>query len=319
MRIVPWDRLPRSLDPQRVALELAAFSGYVTRRTVGILRRRWPLLSDYVGLFALEEETVVGQLLIRRLPFRTAAGVERVAGIASVTTRFDAQRRGVARALVQEAHRREAAAGMRFALLWTNPSWYAHRLYEELGYRDVWSSPSAVRLLPRRRPSPRGLTLRPATPSELGGLEALHAEVARDDTGFSPRLRGFLREGHAAGYLDLEGLLVLRRRGERLGYAVVAKGHDLLRCGEIVAPRAAMPAMLDALEARASHGVLALGNTPVRALDAELRRRGYFVQGGQEWRALMAVALAGPLGPAELREELGVDRPTFRCMSLDRF
>jgi GNAT superfamily N-acetyltransferase len=319
VRSATWDQLSGSVEPQRIAVELAGFSGYLSRRTVGILRRREPLLADYAGLFAVEGGRLLGQLFVRRIPFRTATGVEPVAGIASVTTRLDDQRRGVARALLEEAHRRESAAGVRFAMLWTNPSWYAHTLYERLGYRDVWSAPSAVRLLPRARRAPREGSLSPALPRELPSLERLFDATTGASVGFSVRPRGFLREGHEAGYLDLEGLLVLRRRGELLGYAVVSKCHDLLRSGEIVVRPDATSWLLGALEHRAAPGVLALGNSPVLAMEPELRRRGYRVDRRLEWRALMAAPLDGVLGPAEVRAALAVDRPSFRCMSLDRF
>lgn len=319
MRIVTWDELPRTTDAPRAALGLAAFSWYLERAAVNEYRRRRFATADYVGLFALEQGEVVGQTLVLRLPFRTASGPEVVSGVASVTTRFDLRRRGIGRALLTEAHRREREFGGNYALLWTNPSWFAHRLYEQLGYSDVWSSPLAVRLLPRRPPSAPGTTLRPALPTDLEPLEHLHEELTRDDVGFSPRPSGYLRAAHAAGHLDLSTLLVLRARGERLGYGVVGSGPHQLRCGEIVVGPDSDAAFLEALERRASPGLIALGNTPVAARAAALRRRGYWVRPSQEWRVLMACPLRGRRSGAGLRRELGVDRPTFTCMSLDRF
>jgi GNAT superfamily N-acetyltransferase len=319
MKIVTLDQLPRRLEPERLALGMAAFSGVVDRRALGVYVRRRIGVPEYVGLFALEGGELVGQTLVIRIPFRTPSGPATVAGISSVTTRLDARGRGVATALLEEAHRREAAAGQRFAMLWTSQGWFAHRLYEKLGYRDVFTPPIAVREVSGKRNLPGGSSVRSAKAAELAALEALHDKVEARSLGFSRRANGFLRAEREAGYLDLDGLLVYRRRGRRVGYAAVSKGTRQLRCGEIVAAPQDRSALLDALERRASPGLLVLGNTPVLALEEELRVRGYALRRDQEWRVLMACPLQGPLSDAELHAQLGVDEPSFVCMSLDRF
>jgi len=296
---------------------IGAFFGFLGPEEVPRLRRLG-LVTDYVGLFAVEGGSVLGQVLVLRILYRTSSGLEPVAGISSVTTRTDARRRGVARTLLQEVHRREAAAGRRFALLWTSQSWFAHRLYESLGYRDVWTPPSAVRVLPRARGS-RKDQLRPVAAGELSAVERLHTDVTREDPGFSARPRGTLRVLQAGGDLDLANLMVLGPRGSIRGYAVLGKAPGLRRCGEFVARPQASATLLDGLERRAAPGVLWMGNSPVRALRPELRSRGYLLRAEAEWRVLMARPLSGSRDPTVLRKELGVDRPTFRCMSLDRF
>jgi GNAT superfamily N-acetyltransferase len=318
MRILAWDELSPALEAERLALSLAAFSGVLDRRTVEAWRRASGGPTEYVGVFAVERGHLVGQVLALRIPYRTVSGAIAAVGVASVTTRATAAHRGVARTLLEEVHRRERDAGTDLALLWTSPSWFAHRLYEGLGYHDVYTPSVAVRLLgrdPRLRPRGR---LRRARPGDLAGLEALHGRVTAGSLGFVPRPRGFLRRSPWRRQ-RLSGLRVYEREGRLRGYAFVSAERGLLRCGELVAGPRDRAGLLDALEPTASPGALELGNRVVDLLRPELARRGYFVGERQDWRTLMACSLRGALSAAALRRRLGVDRPSFACMSLDRF
>lgn len=319
VRVVPFDELPAGAEASRAALQLGAFSSFLAGRSIRAMRRRGYAFAEYAGLFALDRRGIVGQTFVFRFPYTGAEGTETVAGIASVTTRADAARRGVARAVLAEVHRREAEAGCRYALLWTNRGWYAHGLYEKLGYRDVYSPSMAARAFrrgPRGRP---GESLKPPRAGELARLERLHEEILRGRHGFVPRGRGFLTEEHRAGLLSLDGLRVYRRRGRLAGYAVVGQGPGQLTCGELVASPADREPFLAALEAAAAGRVLALGNTTVHDLAGALRRRRYVRREGGDWHVLMACRLGRVADAGTVRRELAADRATFTSLSLDRF
>lgn len=318
LRIVAYDDLPPRLETERLALTLGAFSSTLDRRSLEVFRRHNGGPPTYVGVFALEGGELLGEAFVLKVNYRSSLGPERMTGVSSVTTRADASRRGIATALLQEIHRRERDAGTRFCLLWTGQGWFAHRLYEKLGYRDIYTPPVAVRSFARRRRGPSGGSLRPVRPSELASLEALHAETTAGGVGFVPRSRDFLRRAHAAGR-ELHNVWVYRDRGRVRGYAVVSVEPRQLRCGELVGRSDRVPGLLDALEHRAAPGLVALSNTVVSAWEPELRRRGYLVRPGQEWRVLMACPLQTAMTVSELRRELAVDRPSYTCMSLDRF
>ena len=319
MRIVPFDALPPRLEPERAAIEVAAFSSRLPRAAIQRMRRLRYAFSPYVSLFALDGARLLGGVHVLRLPFGGRHGPMTVSGIGGVTTRADAARRGVARALLEEVHRREVDAGSRFAILWTNRSWFAHDLYTELGYRDVYVPPVAVRVASGRPSAVPGETLRPARPGELAQLEALHEAFSLGRTGFAPRSAGFLTVERSAGFLPLGDLYVYRRGRRRVGYAVIARGPAMLRSGELVAPREDLPALLRAIEREAGARLVVLGQTPVRDLAPFLRRSGYLVRRDLNWGVLMARPLAERLGEAELRRELTVDRSSFLSMTLDAF
>jgi len=318
VRVVTLDELPVELEAARHALAHGAFSGALSREALAVYRRHDFELSDYVALFGVERGRLLGQVFVLRFPYRTRAGVEPVAGIAGVTTAVGAARRGVARRLLEEVHRREGAAGVRFALLWTSPSWHAHHLYERLGYRDVFVPPLAVRLAgPAHLPA--GPRLEHVTAADLPLLERLHREQAAGRTGFSDRPAAFLRVEREAGGLELASLRLLRRGGRPVGYALVQRRSHQLVCGELVARAGAAGALLRAVERESAGRTLVLGNTPVLDLAPELARRGYFVRPAAEWRSLMACRLGGARAAGGLAAELTTDARSFLCLGLDRF
>ncbi len=319
MRLVTFDELPDRLHRDAAALQLGAFSGYFSREAIATYRRRSHVFSGYVALFAVDRGTVVGEVFVLRLPFRTRSGVEPVAGIASVTTAVPSSRRGVAARILEEVHRREAAAGIRFALLWTSQAWRAHGLYERLGYRDVFVSPVAARLAPGRRALRRGDTLRPATARELPRLEGMHRAACRGRLGFSVRPEHHLAVEQACGFLDLPAWLVFRRSGRWAGYVHLVRGPTHARLGELVASGRDRIALLDAVERTVRRGAIVVNNSVALDLRAELLRRGYLVRRGADWRTLMAKPLLTSMSPAAVRRELGVDDRSFVVMDADRF
>ncbi len=156
MKLVGFDELPDSYDSDRALVQLAAFGGFLNRRRIDLWRRRTSVFADYFGIFAVDAGTVVGQTFVLRIPYTFPHGTESISGIAGVATRLDHARTGVARRILEEVHRREREAGIGYSTLWTNRSWGAHRLYEKLGYRDVYAPPGAVRVPPARSPRPPG-------------------------------------------------------------------------------------------------------------------------------------------------------------------
>ncbi len=183
MRFLTYDELTPSMEVDRTLIHLASFGGAWSRRSIEIWRRRSRMLADYVGVFAVERGRLLGQTFVLRIPYTFSEGVETVTGIAAVGTRPDRGRAGVARAILTEIHRREKEAGVRFSTLWTNRSWGAHRLYEALGYRDVYSSPWAVHA-PSQRSLKRREGIHMARATDLTEIEQLHRRITEGRTGF---------------------------------------------------------------------------------------------------------------------------------------
>jgi GNAT superfamily N-acetyltransferase len=319
MKILTFDELSISDDPGRALVSLAAFGEFRDRRAVELSRRPASWLAEYVGVFAVDQGAVVGQMFVERVPYTFPHGTETVSGIAGVTTRLDHARGGIARQLLEEVHRRERAAGIRHSILWTNRSWGAHRLYEKIGYRDVYAPPLAVRILPLPRHRSGGARVRTARRSDFRAIEGLHARSGEGRWGFAQRPARFARREAATGGFRAEDVLIALDRGEPSGYAVVGDRRGQARCGELVASSSSARNRLCAsVEARASAGSFTFWDGVVNDMGPELRRRGYVVSAAG-WFGLMASELGRERSRAELVREFGTSDPRFRCFSGDRF
>jgi GNAT superfamily N-acetyltransferase len=320
MKLVPYDDLPESSDPDRALVQLAAFGGFFDRRRIELWRRRASVFADYLGVFAVDRSAVVGQTFVQRIPFTFPHGTETVSGIAGVATRLDHARTGVARRVLEEVHRREREAGIGYSMLWTNRSWGAHRLYEKLGYRDVYAPPWAVRVPGTRRPSTRPKAVRPGHRSDLEAIEHLHRRYAEGRWGFARRPPNFMRVSVAAGDLrPREETLVALNDGRLSGYAVVDSNQYRVICGELVSSSSAVRARLaSAIEARARHRPVAFRDATVEDMRARLRRRGYSIATAG-WFSLMAMEYGRERSGAHLKRELGTNDPRFVCLDGDHF
>ncbi|MCI4370905.1 MAG: GNAT family N-acetyltransferase, partial [Thermoplasmata archaeon] len=151
MRIYELDTLPRSLYPQLGAFALSGGEPPQDIRFVRDVRKLPTAASDYFAVYAVEDGQLLSRIETLDLPFRGHHGTQRVVGVSDVVTRPDAVGRGLARTLLREVHRRAVPQGRTWSFLWTHRSWGAHRLYESLGYEDVYSPPSALGPFPSRR------------------------------------------------------------------------------------------------------------------------------------------------------------------------
>jgi GNAT superfamily N-acetyltransferase len=319
MKIVAFDDLPRRLERHRGLLQLSGFQLAWTRRIVDLYRRDTDLLSDYVGLYATEANEVLGQVVVFRMPYTFPTGLGRVAGISFVVTRPDVGRTGIARSLLTEAHRRERAAGIRHVTLWTSRAWAAHRIYERMGYRDLYGVRWAFREHTRRPSLPRGYHVRAAFRSDLPRLERFHAAVARGRWGFVPRTKALFRTDNRAHELELGNLRVLTHRGRLVGYALCESVPGGVTCGELMgATSRDEEVVIQAIEREAHGGFSAFAFTPLTQRTPWFARRGYVISPGA-YQVWMGMSLGRVMTEEAARREFGSHDGRFLCLSQDRF
>lgn len=317
MRIVTFDELTPDMERSRQLVNLAALGSIFARARIADLRRR-RALADYVGVFAVEGNEVLGHVFVELIPYEFADGPDTISGIATVGTRPDVGRSGIARKLIQEAHRREREEGRRFAALWTNRSWGAHNLYEKLGYQDVYSSPWALHTPPVRRP--KAPNIRPARRSDLGTMERLHDCLAAGRIGYCRRPRGSLSSAVRFRYIDPStDLLVRRHDGDLGGYAVLERTTRRVLCGELVADSPAVKKELVVGVAREANGLPYAFQHTLVSDSPDLFRPPRFVFGRMSWYGMMAADLGRGWTREAALEQFGTQDPRFLCLAGDRF
>jgi len=317
MRILTFDELTPEMERSRGLANIAAFGTILSRARIDTMRHMH-LISDYVGVFAVERQRVLGHVFVELIPYDFPEGADIVAGIATVGTRPDAGRSGVASALLREAHRREHEAGRRYAALWTNRSWGAHSLYERLGYRDVYSSPWALHVPTARRP--RAGAVGPAHRSDLDEIDRLHNRMAEGRWGYCRRVVGSTRAAVRHRYLDPDNdLLVTRKDGRLTGYAYLERSSRRVICGEVVATsRKVTRQLVDGVGRVAGSLPYAFQHTLVTD-NPELFGEPGYVTGPLSWYGMMALDLRREWSTPAAEAVFGTRDPRFLCLAGDRF
>lgn len=273
--------------------------------------------ADYVGLYAVEDGEVLSVVRVLRLPYTTPEGVRQIAGIQGVVTRRDRARKGLARELLLEAHRREKAAGSKYSLLWTGRGNVAHSLYESLGYQDVYAPELATLREENRNHGPQRYSLKSVEEGDARSLEMLHQRATVGRLGFTPRASGIIRSSIHLGFLMKDSLWAIFDGGRQVGYAHLWKNPTWCGLDELVLDSGTpVERVLPFLEATARGGWFVIRNTVVRDAMPLLRRRGYHFL-PHAYATLMVLGLERP--SKNIAEELGTASPRFTCQHLDYF
>ena len=222
MKILDYDHV----DPLQVLhLTMLALDFPLTPEHVVHIRRTDPRPFPCLTVNAVEDGLVLGQVGVFRLPMISTQGREDVGGAWAVATHPLHTGRGIASALLEEAHARMRQAGLRFSTLGTERSRRAHKLYRQHGYVDmnVWAT-ALARWETAHQPT--RLRAQPPGPEGFDFVEKIFMDHAADYLGFAWRHIPFARLREK---VDLEDIWVLWKNNEPVGYVFARKDHQILR------------------------------------------------------------------------------------------
>jgi GNAT superfamily N-acetyltransferase len=243
------------------------------------IRVRGERYLGYVSLHAVEAGIPVARVGSTRVTFVPAQGeAETVCGITDVITRSDSLRRHYATRLVEASHERARAEGIRWAFLWTHRGWVAHRGYERLGYRDVYSPALVTR--PPSVPRPAGrhaVRLRTARTGDAARLEQMFTEASAGRIGFCVRPRAWCSTVFRLGWRSPSSFRLAYADGRPIGYAQIGLDRFDLVSREVVVPRSEHHGpFLDAVERLARGRWIGIRSTTfVRDAARAMARHGY--------------------------------------------
>ena len=181
------------VDPIQVLnLSMLALDFPFTPEHGAHIRRTDPRPFPCLTINAVEDGRVLGQMGVFRLPMISIEGREDVGGVWAVSIHPQHAGRGIASALLEEAHSRMRAAGLRFSTLSTNRYRRAHKLYRQHGYVDmnVWATALARWELAHQ---PTRLRARPGTQDGFEFIEKIFQDLASGNLGFAWRHTPFAR------------------------------------------------------------------------------------------------------------------------------
>ncbi|MFZ5883407.1 MAG: GNAT family N-acetyltransferase [Chloroflexota bacterium] len=220
------------IDPLQVLhLTLLALDFPFTPELAAHMRRTDPRPFPCFTVNTVEEDRVLGQVGVFRLPMISTEGREDVGGVWAVSTHPHHAGRGVASALLEEAHSRMRAAGLRFSTLGASRSRIAYRLYQKHGYLDmnIWATAltrwEVAHQPTRLRAQPVGAVLSESKDHEgYDFVEKIYQNLAREYLGFAWRHQPFIR---LRDKVKLEDIWVIWENREPVGY-VFARNENLL-------------------------------------------------------------------------------------------
>jgi GNAT superfamily N-acetyltransferase len=304
------------VDPLQVLhLNLLCLDFALTPELAALIRRMDPRPFPCLAVYAVAGGAVAGQVGVFRLPVVSPAGAGEVGGVWAVSTHPAWRGQGIASQLLDEAHGRMAAAGLRFSTLGTDSFRVAHELYLKHGYHDLFS-PGLVLGRSDALPAQPGWRAERAGAGRLALADRLFEQVARAHLGFARRHTPFFPFLHQRGYLDAQDLWLLWQREEIAGYAAVRANRSLLRVSNLFLAEG-----LDPLAAVAALA-LAAGTRYVQARLDRCEHLDAFAQTGfqvssQSWATFMVKPLAAGATVEEFRALYGLDDEQFLISFLD--
>jgi len=316
MKILEYD----DVDPSKVLhLTMLALDFPFTPEHAAHIRRTDPRPFPCLTVNAVEDDMVLGQVGVFRLPMISIKEREDVGGVWAVSTHPARSGRGVASALLEEAHTRMRDAGLRFSTLGTNRYRTAYKLYQQHGYVDMQVHATALAKWETAH-QPTRLCAQPvaAILSESKGpdgyefVEKLFTDIAQEYLGFAWRHTPFAR----LRLVDLKDIWIVQENGHPIGYAFVHADQSMLKISNLT-----LKPGTDAAEAVAA--VIAELKSPyiqiiiTRPAEIEsLRRAGYQVA-HPTWDAFMVKPLIPDVTIDDARQLFGIGTDRFLISWLD--
>ncbi|HZD57587.1 MAG TPA: GNAT family N-acetyltransferase [Anaerolineales bacterium] len=308
MRIVEYD----DVDPLQVLyVAKLALDFALTPEKVAHLRQSDPRLFPCLAVYAVEDDTVLGQVGIFRLPMISTAGREDVGGIWAVSTHPQYAGREVASRLLEEAHTRMREAGLRFSTLGTDRYRVAYRLYRQHGYEEtnVWAT-ALARWETAHQPT--RLHAEPPGAEGYDFVEQVFMSIAKDYLGFAWRHTPFARLRR----VDLTDIWILRENTDIVGYALAHADQTMLTISNIVLRPGIDPAeAVAAIAAELKSAYIQVkASRPMEI--SSLRRGGYHVA-QPTWDGFMIKSLLPEVSIEDARQLFGIGTDRFLISWLD--
>ena len=301
------------VDPLSVLhLTMLALDFPLTPEHAAHIRHTDPRPFPCFTVNAVEEDSVLGQVGVFRLPMISMEGREDVGGVWAVSTHSNYARRGIASTLLDEAHSRMRDAGLRFSTLGTSRSGVSHRLYQRHGYIDmnVWAT-ALTRCETAYQPT--HLCARPLGSKGYDFVEKLFADLACDYLGFAWRHTPF---GRLRDKVNLEDIWILWESNAVVGY-VFARKEKLMLLINVQVLRTDINAT-EAIAAIVSELKAPYVQVSIsRPSDIDSLRRAGWQVAHPDWSAFMVKPLLSDLTAEDARRLFGIGTDRFLISWLD--
>ena len=309
MKILEFDEVDTL---QVLQLNLLALEFALTPEHVNHIRRTDPRPFPFFAIYAVEDDKVLGQVGVFRLPMVSIEGREDVGGVWAVSTHPQHAGQGIASSLLEEAHARMRQAGLRFSTLGTNRYRIAYGLYQQHGYEDMEVLATALASWETAH-QPTRLRARPTGPEGFDLVDSIFKKIASSYQGFAWRHSPFapLRDK-----VNIEDVWILWENNRPVGYTISQKSKSILNISSLMLSRdidvtEAIAAVVNEIKAPS---VKVNINRPVEI--TSLRRAGFHVA-QPTWGGFMLKPLVPSVAVEDARRLFGIGTDGFLISWLD--
>ena len=309
MKILDYDEV----NPLQVLhLTMLALDFSLTPEHAAHIRRTDPRPFPCFTVNAVDDDMVLGQVGVFRLPMISTEGREDVGGVWAVSTHPNYAGRGIASSLLQEAHNRMRDAGLRFSTLGTDRSRVSHKLYQRHGYVDmnVWATALTDWETAHQ---PTRLRAQPLGSEGYDFVEKIFADLASDYLGFAWRHTPFAR---LRDKVKLEEIWILWENNAVVGYIFARQEKSMVLINvQVLRPD------INATEAIAS--IICELQAPYvqvsisRPSDIESLRCAGWQVAHPDWGAFMVKPLLPDVTAEDARDLFGIGSDRFLISWLD--
>lgn len=269
MEIVEYD----NVDPIKVMyITRLAQDFAITPEMAVRIRLTEPRAFPCLAIYAVDGETILGQVGLFRLPMVSTKGREDVGGIWGVSTHPQYAAREIISVLLNEAHTRMREAGLRFSTMGIDRSRATYKHYLNQGYQEtnVWAT-ALARWEIAHQPTRLSATHPGAHGHDL--VENIFNDVAKGYVGFAWRYTPF---AHLRS-IDLEDIWVIRVNNHPVGYAFAHVDETMLTIRNLTVQTGIDTAEAVAAVAAARKATYIQVKISRRVEMASLQRAGYYV------------------------------------------
>ncbi|UCE74507.1 MAG: GNAT family N-acetyltransferase [Methanomassiliicoccales archaeon] len=304
------------MDGQQVLeLNIKCFGWFLSPDQVKFIRGVDSRAPDYFALYAVEDETVQSQVGVVTLDTQSASGVEKVGYIWGVATRPSFARKGYAKKLMEKAHERLSAEGIRYSFLGTGKSLVAYHLYQKLGYKDLTL---LKRGLKRCKAQEQGdISFNSKINNEI--IVDLFSEYSKNLFGFIKRPKNFLEVRKAWSWMpyDLVGGFF---EGETpIGYVVASTEGKVIKIRELCCPKIEdINKCITALESESRFEYMVL-ECVIGSYGISAFMESGFNLFDESWGVLMVKDLTQGNTIEEIRNSYGFEEMKFHMTSIDEY
>jgi GNAT superfamily N-acetyltransferase len=309
MKILEYNEV----DPTGVLnLTMLALEFALTPERVAHIRRTDPRPFPFFALYAVDDDQILGQVGVFRLPMLSTEGHEDVGAVWAVSTHPHHAGRGVASHLLDEAHARMRDAGLRFSMLGTNRYRVAYKLYQRHGYQDIQVLATALARWETAH-QPTRLRARRLGTAGFDQIDTIFQEIAGSYLGFAWRHMPFapLRDKVAR-----EDVWIILENNCPVGYALAHLNKPVLNISSLLVSDGIDTS--EAVAAVAAELKTSFVKVKInRPIEIESLKRAGFHVAQPTWGAIMLKPLVPVVTVEDARNLFGIGTDRFLISWLD--